>query len=90
MHTYGIWINQRSEMFLKITRNYLKLFKWKHCLVYLEDLVIFSNAFDDHISYFDQIFTSLMDEGVTLKIRKRYLLQRQVEYIGHMVKTGSL
>ena len=65
-------------------------FKWKTCLVYLDDVIIFSKDVDDHIKHADEIITALTEAGVTLKINKCFFFQRKVEYLGHMVKPGQL
>lgn len=41
--------------------NVLTRFKWKMCLVYLDEVIIFSNTVDDYISYIDEILTTLTD-----------------------------
>ena len=68
----------------------LTLYKWKTFLVYVDDVIIYSNTLDDHIHHVDEILTTLAEAGVTLKINKFHFFQKEVEYLGHMVKTGTL
>jgi len=68
----------------------LTKYKWKTCLVYLDDVIIFSNNVDDHIKHVDEILQTLADAGITLKINKCFFFQKQVEYLGHMVNPGRL
>ena len=44
----------------------------------------------DHIHHVDEILTTVAEAGVTLKINKCHFFQKEVEYLGHMVKPGSL
>lgn len=90
MHAYAIWISQRSRMFPTGTRPHLYRFQAKDVFVYRDDVVIFSNTLDDHISHVDKIITTLTEAHFTLKINKCYLFQRKVEYLGHMVISGCL
>ena len=46
----------------------LTQFKWKTCLVYLNDVIIYSNRIKDHIERVDEILTAFNDAGVTLKM----------------------
>lgn len=46
----------------------LTRFKWKAFLLYLDDVIFFSNNVDDHIRHF--VLNALTDDGVTLKINK--------------------
>ncbi len=68
----------------------LTQFKWKTCLVYLDDVIIFSNSVEDHIRHVDEILTALGEAGVTLKISKCRFFTKKVEYLGHFVSPGSL
>lgn len=45
---------------------------------------------DEHIEQLYEILTTLADAGVTLKIPKRHLFQREVEYLGQIFKPGRL
>lgn len=63
---------------------------FKSCLVYLDEVIIFSNNADEHIKHVDEILTTLVDDGVTFNISKCLFFQQEVEHIGHMGKLWSL
>ena len=52
-------------------------FKWRTCLVYIDDVIIFSTNLDDHIKHVDEILTTLAEAGVTLKIKKCFFFQQK-------------
>lgn len=56
----------------------LTKYQWKHFLVYLDDVIIFSNNLEDHIKNVEEILTILTDPGVILKINKCHSFQRNV------------
>ena len=58
--------------------------------MYIEDVIIYSNTLDDHIHHVDEILTTLAEAGDTLKIDKCHFFQKEVEYLGNMVKPGTL
>ena len=68
----------------------LTQFKWKTCLVYLDDVIIFSNSVEEHIQHVDEILSALNEADVTLKISKCRFFTRKVEYLGHFISPGSL
>ena len=68
----------------------LSPFKWKTCLVYIDDIVIFSNTVEEHIRHVDEVFTTLRQAGVTLKISKCRFFSDKVEYLGHIIRPGKL
>ena len=65
-------------------------FKWKTCLVYIDDIIIFSKSVDEHIHHVDEILSALRASGVTLKIKKCRFFSDTVEYLGHVIKPGKL
>lgn len=45
-------------------------YKWKTCLFYLYDVIIFSNKVEDHMRHADEIRNALNEANMTLKINK--------------------
>ena len=68
----------------------LSRYKWRTCLVYLDDVIIFSNKLDDHLSHVEQILTALSQAGISLKLAKCEFFTREVKYLGHVVRPGTL
>ena len=58
---------------------------WKTCLVYLDDIIIFSRTVEDHFSRLAEVFQRLRDAGLKLKPSKCKLLRTSVKYLGHVV-----
>lgn len=54
-------------------------------LIYLDDLIIFSKTFDEHLERLQQVFDRLRQHGLKLKPSKCYLFKREVKYLGHIV-----
>ena len=68
----------------------LSKFKWKTCLVYIDDIIIFSKTVDEHITHVDEVLSALRSSGVTLKIKKCRFFSDSVEYLGHIIRPGRL
>jgi len=64
--------------------------KWKSCLVYLDDIIFFSQSAGEHVEHLREVFTALRGAGVSLNAKKCHLLQEEVEYLGHIVARGEL
>ena len=45
--------------FQKLMRIVLKQYNWKTCLIYLDDVLIFSNTFEEHLNRLKDIFYNL-------------------------------
>ncbi len=68
----------------------LTKYKWKTCLIYLDDVIIYSKTVEEHIDHVDEVLRCLADAGVTLKIKKCKFFTSTVEYLGHIIKPGRL
>jgi len=64
--------------------------KWKSCLVYLDDIIVFSQSAGEYLEHLREIITALRGAGVSLKAKKCHLFQEEVEYLGHIVSRGEL
>ena len=65
-------------------------FRWKTCLVYVDDVVIFSSSFDEHLDHVRQILTVLKKGGLSLKLKKCVWFSPTVDYLGHVIYPGKL
>jgi len=64
--------------------------KWKSGLVYLCDIIVFSQSAGEHVQHLREIFTELRGAGVSLKAMKCHLFQKEEEYLGHIVGRREL
>ena len=64
--------------------------QWDHCLVYLDDIVVFSTTFDQHVKKLRAVFSRLSAAGLKLKPSKCYFGQKSVNYLGHVVGVEGL
>jgi len=64
--------------------------KWQICLVYLDDVIVFSRSPEEHLQHLDEVLTLLGKAGVTLKARKCHFFQEEVEYLGHVIRPGRV
>ena len=63
--------------------------QWDICLVYLDDIIVFSKTFEEMTENLHKVFVRLRSAGLKLKATKCILFGEQVEYLGHVIsKTG--
>lgn len=69
--------------------NILRGIQNKFCLVYMDDIIIFSNGLQEHIQHIEQVFDRLRQFNFKIKLDKSEFLRKEVEYLGHVVtETG--
>jgi len=64
--------------------------RWRKCLVYLEDAIVFSRTVDEHIRHLGEFSILLEKAGVSLKPSKCHPIQQDLEYLGHVFRPSQL
>ena len=59
--------------------------QWQTCLVYIDDVIVFSNTFDEHLLRLEEVFCRLSQSNLRLKPSKCFLFKQEVEFLGHIV-----
>jgi len=76
--------------FQRLMTHALRGLEWDICLVYIDDLIIFSRTFDAHLLHLEKVFKRLKEANVRLKPSKCYFVQSKVDYLGHVVSAEGL
>ena len=63
---------------------------WKMVLVYLDDIVIYSDTVEQHLTRMDLVFSKIREANLKLKPSKCQFLRRSVEYLGHVVSSSGV
>ena len=63
---------------------------WEACLVFLDDIVVISKTFDQHIERLGAVLDRLILANLKLKPSKCKLLQEKVKFLGSMVSADGI
>ena len=63
---------------------------WESCLVYLDDIIVFSRTFEEHLGRLDSVLSRIRNGGLKLKVKKCTFCAPQVKYLGHVVSKDGL
>jgi Reverse transcriptase (RNA-dependent DNA polymerase) len=64
--------------------------KWKTCLVYLGDFIVFSGSRSAHLAHAAEVLTLLGNAGLSLKLKKCHFFWETVDYLGLVIRPGLL
>ena len=76
--------------FQRLMQGVMSDFIFNFLLVYLDDILVFSKSFDEHIEQLDRLFSRIAETGLKLKVSKCHLLRREVNYLGHTISAHGL
>jgi len=60
------------------------------CLVYLDDVIVFGQSFEEELSRLDEVISWLRSTKLKLKPSKCSLFQHSVEFLGHVVSAEGI
>ncbi|KAK3085220.1 hypothetical protein FSP39_000156 [Pinctada imbricata] len=60
------------------------------CFIYLDDLIIVSKTFEEHLDRLQRVFQKLREAGLKLTPKKCHLMMKKVKYVGHVVSEEGI
>lgn len=63
---------------------------WNTSLVYLDDIIVFSRSFEEHLMRLDEVLSKLRETDLKVKPSKCDLFSTQVQYLGHIISTEGV
>ena len=62
----------------------------KFCVVYIDDILVFSRTFEEHLIHLRQVMERLDRAGLRLKPKKCNFVRERVEYLGHVISKHGI
>ena len=78
------------SIFQRVMQGILAPYLWIFCLVYIDDIVIFSKTYEDHIDHLDKVLGAIEQAGITLSPIKCHLFYSSILLLGHKVSRLGL
>ena len=63
---------------------------WKFILIYLDDIIVFSSNFSQHLQHLREVFMRLRAVGLKLQPKKCSFACKEVKYLGHVVTADGV
>ncbi|CAF3963140.1 unnamed protein product, partial [Rotaria sordida] len=59
-------------------------------LVYLDDIIVYSKSYEEHLDHLKQVFTALRDRNFVLNPPKCEILMHRINYLGHTIDKDTI
>jgi hypothetical protein len=76
--------------FQRLMNYILQKFLGKFVAVYLDDIIIYSTTFEQHIDHIHQVFEALRSATLKIKLRKCYFCFPNITFLGHVVGRNGI
>ena len=63
---------------------------WHICMVYLDDILIYSRSFEEHLQHLEEVLSRIQRAGLKLNQRKCHFARDHVVFLGHVVSRDGL
>ena len=68
----------------------LKDYMWKFCLVFVDDIIVWSKDWAEHKRHLAAIFSKLHEQGFQLKLSKCQFFQKKIDFLGFVIEEGRI
>ena len=76
--------------FQRLMNHILRTVLGKSALVYLDDVIIFSDSLTEHFQHIREVFKLIGNAGLKLKLKKCQFLKDSVNYLGHIISAAGI
>jgi hypothetical protein len=63
---------------------------WKFVVVYLDDTIVYSRTFDDHLKHLNEVFRRIKQAGLRLNIEKCNFWMQRLPFLGHIIAPSGI
>lgn len=83
-------LKNAPSTFQRVMDNIFRGFQNEICLVYLDDIIIFSTSLEEYIIRLKQIFNRLREANFKVQLDKSKFLKKEVAYLGHIITPSGV
>ena len=86
--SYGLC--NAPEMFHHLMQNYLGELNLSFAMVYLDDMIVYLEMPEDHLTWLQAVFEHFAHHGLKLKPYKCHFFKEEITYLGHEISTKGM
>ena len=77
-------------IFQRLTDALLIGIKWQYCAGYIDDIIIWSNTFSDHLQHVEEVFRRMQQANLQLRPKKCDLFRSSVKCLGSIINAQGI
>jgi len=78
-------LTNSPSIFQRAMQDVLRKYMNKFCMVYIDDIIIYSHTLEGHIEHVKLILTALRERNFYAKLSKCKFLVEEIEFLGHVI-----
>lgn len=83
-------LKNAPSTFQRVMDNVLQGLQGKICLVYMDDIIIFSTSLQEHIVNLKSVFERLRQANLKVQLDKSEFLHKEVSFLGHIITSEGV
>lgn len=78
-------LKNSPSTFQRVMDNVLRGLQYVTCLVYLDDIIVFSTSLQEHMINLEKVFQRLRESNFKIQMDKSEVLKLETAYLGHVI-----
>ncbi|KAI5724686.1 hypothetical protein M8J77_005959 [Diaphorina citri] len=75
--------------FMRLMRKVLEGYLGNICTVFLDDILVYSNTYEEHLVHLELILERLATYGLTISVNKCHFGKPELKYLGHIMSEST-
>ena len=88
--TLPFGLNNSSSTFQRLMTHLLTGIQYKYALTYIDDVLVYSKSFEDHLVHLEEVFKRFQEANLKLKPSKCYFAKTELDFLGHVVSRNGV
>ena len=76
--------------FQRTLQEILSNFSSKKVIIYIDDILIITQSFEEHITLLEKVLNTLVENGIKIKVTKCEFLKEEVRFLGHIISKEGI
>lgn len=83
-------LKNSPSTFQRVMDNVLRELQNTICLVYLDDIIVFSTSLQEHMNNLEKVFEKLRESNFKIQMDKSEFLKLETAYLGHVISKDGI